>query len=106
MKAFGSTIDCLMKAASLPLRTLSRSGPTVPLAPASASVWHALQPFEAKSVLPSCVALLPPPPAADGVATGLLRLPSQAVNLASGSTTADARIVAWPMPHSSAQTIG
>src|SRR3954463_11536841 len=39
--ASGRTIDCLMNAASLPLRTWSRSGPVVQFVPAADSVWHA-----------------------------------------------------------------
>src|SRR4051812_41389169 len=49
-----------MKAASLPTRALSRFGPTVPLLAAADSVWHAPQPLEANSALPSS----PAPPAA------------------------------------------
>src|SRR5436190_17442458 len=58
----GSTIDCLMKAASRVARNLSRFGPTVPEAPASDSVWHDEQPLEAKTCLPAAV--LAPPAAA------------------------------------------
>src|SRR3954468_17516 len=59
-----------MNAGSLPLSTWSRSGPTLPAAPASDSVWQPEQPVEpeVKIALPSAV---PPPPACGGA----LRLP-------------------------------
>src|SRR5689334_8095103 len=100
ISALGSSIDVLMKASSLSARTLSRFGPTVAFEPASASVWQPLQPLDVNSALP----LLPPPPA--GGAGGLAASWSQLVNSASDVTTAFARMVAWPRPHSSAQTIG
>src|SRR5919198_6423512 len=103
MKAFGSTIDCLMNAGSLPLSTLSRSGPVVPVAPASASVWQPLQPLEVNSCLPLGAGAAPPP-AGTGLPP-LLSLFSQAVKACGETTCALARIVEWPSPHSSAQTI-
>src|SRR3954451_4241520 len=66
--ALGSTIDVLMKAGFLPFRNLSRSGPTVPLAPASLSVWQAAQPLAANTCLPAATLAAPPgpPPPAGG----------------------------------------
>src|SRR5207247_10874496 len=51
--AFGSTIDWWMNAELLPLSTLERSGPTVPVAPAGVKVWHEAQPFAAKTCFPA-----------------------------------------------------
>ena len=68
IKALGSTIDCLMKAASLPLRTLSRSGPDLPVAPASASVWQPAQPLAGEDLLAGARRVRPPPPAAAAAA--------------------------------------
>src|SRR4051812_37033089 len=102
-----------MNASSLPARALPRSGPTVPFAPASASVWQPAQPLAAslKTALPSSGVPPPPPPppppaAGVAVAAGLFRPASQASYFSLDSTTALARIVACPIPHSSAQTIG
>src|SRR3954451_11664316 len=105
----GSTIDCLMKAASRDARTLSRSGPTVPEAPASLSVWHDEQPLEAKTCWPAAVAaLVPPPPAAPPPTAAPARdcLAIQTANSRWGSTCAVWRMKACPRPHSSAQTTG
>src|SRR3954454_16347931 len=99
--ASGLTIDVLMKAGSLPLRTLSRSGPTVPFAFASASVWHAAQPEDVKSALASG--------AAWAGAAGLGPAESFCSHAAYARwlmTCAVPRIVECPSPHSSAHTIG
>ncbi len=59
MKASGLSIDCLMKAASFPARTLSSTGPTWPVVPASASVWQvpqAVAPVDALPATNSCLA--------------------------------------------------
>src|SRR5579885_3227131 len=61
MYAFGSTIDCLMKAASgmlwsafaLSAGAVSRSGPMVPVAFAGLKVWHEPQPLERKTAFPA-----------------------------------------------------
>src|SRR4051794_32003232 len=53
MKAFGSTIDCLMNAASLSASDVLRFGPTAPVAPASLSVWQALHPFALNTAMPA-----------------------------------------------------
>ena len=78
---------------------VSRFGPTVAFAPASASVWQPAQPLDVNSALPS----VPPPSAGAG---GFAASSSQLANWASVCTTALARIVACPRPHSSAKTIG
>src|SRR5215211_5431650 len=50
--AFGSVIDSSMKAASFPLRALSRSGPTVPFVPAALKVWQPPHPVSVKTFFP------------------------------------------------------
>src|SRR3954452_2571698 len=68
-KAPGSSIDCWTNLASLPFRVLSRLGPIVPLAPASASVWQEPQAGEAvlaKSAFGARGAPPPPPGAPPG----------------------------------------
>src|SRR4051794_8078918 len=47
--------------------SLSRSGPTLPLVPAAASVWHAPQPLEANASFPAATSAPPPPPPPEGV---------------------------------------
>src|SRR5207247_11429629 len=93
----------------LPFSTLSRFGPVVPVAPASASVWQALlPPGPVKTCFPAAVLVaaaplgLAPPPAAAGPLIFL----SQALNWLWVTTLAKLRIVEWPMPHSSAHTTG
>ena len=66
ISASGSTIDSWMKAASFPVSTWSRSGPTVPLAFASASVWqlaHGGWAVVVKIALPAAGSPVGPPPA-------------------------------------------
>src|SRR6476620_8168473 len=97
----GSSMDCWMNLASLPLRNLFRFGPMVPVAPASASVWQEEQAGLAvlvKIVLPSGAA----PPAA-----AWARLAASHLSNAAGETTwALWRMTACPSPHSSAHTTG
>src|ERR1700748_3617532 len=64
MKALGSTIEVRMTAGLLPLSVLSRSGPILPVAPASWSVWQAEQLVvdDVKIALPLVVTPPPPPP--------------------------------------------
>src|SRR5512142_3101337 len=53
---------------------LPRSGPIVPLAPATVSVWQLPHPFEEKTCLPSAIAAAFPPdddPPLDGVDVGV-----------------------------------
>src|SRR3954447_16865045 len=95
-----------MKAGGLPGSALSRLGPTGALVPASLSAWQPPQPLDVNSCLPSGAAPAPLAPPGAGVTAGRPCLPSQEVNCDSDSTTALARIVACPAPHSSAQTIG
>src|SRR5581483_11687238 len=97
MYAFGSVIDVWMKAASgLPAccasaGSLSRSGPTSPVAAAAVSVWHAPQPLFLKTAAPA-VAGFPDVTAFD--------CPLSHLSNAAGSITiADERIVPWPSPH-------
>jgi hypothetical protein len=105
MKAPGSSIDWRMNALSLPLRTLSRSGPVVPLVPASASVWQPPQPaLVVKICLASGFAVCPPPPAV--APPGWLCFLSHASKSARLTTCAVWRMTEWPRPHSSAQTTG
>ena len=61
ISALGSVIDVLMKSASLPFRTSSRTGPVCELVPASASVWQPPQPLLAKTALPSAAGAAPSP---------------------------------------------
>src|SRR5262245_41417822 len=106
MTALGVTIDWRMNASSLPFRTLPRSGPVVPVAPASASVWHDAHGGWAdwvKTVLPPAVPPAGPPPPPPGLA-GADRVFIACVNFAGGTTCTVWRIVAWPRPHSSAHT--
>ena len=109
--AFGSTIDCLMNAASLPLRTLSRSGP---IGAGRAGVGErvagaAARRRSVKIVLPSGRAAAA---AARAAAAGGRRLPAGLRGQplveagARESTCASERMTAWPRPHSSAQTTG
>src|SRR3954452_17509818 len=99
-----------MKDLGLPFSTLSRFGPVVPLALASARVWQALQPpapvntcFPAAGLVAAAPpALAPPPPA---VAAPLIFL-NQVLNWPWVTTLAKLRIVEWPAPHSSAHTTG
>src|SRR5947208_2658985 len=110
MYALGLTIEVRMNAWLLPLSTLSRSGPIVPVAPASLSVWQDEQLVvdDVKIVLPLVVT---PPPPDDGwpPAVLLAPVPTPLMNLSNAgldSTIASARMTAWPRPHSSAQTTG
>src|SRR5260221_11855060 len=62
----GSMIDSLTKSGSgvlpaSPVSAVSRLGPTAPVAPAEASVWHEPQPLATHTALPA-VASPPPPP--------------------------------------------
>ena len=97
----GSAIEVRIAATSMPGRTSSSFGPAEPLVPASASVWQLPQ-LDAKSCLPSGAS-----PSAAGVGVGgFAAVCRNSSNFASDSTTAVARIVEWPRPQSSAQTIG
>src|SRR5438445_9517581 len=101
MKALGLTIEVWMKAAGLPLRTLSRSGPTWAVAPASLRVWQPLQPLSVKSLRPAaatCAGLAP------AGAAGLVCAVRNALKAFGVTTWTVERIVEWPRPHSSAQT--
>src|SRR4051794_18849102 len=101
-----------MNAGSLPLSTCPRFGPTLPVAPASASVWQEAQFvwLEVKIALPFAVPPPPPPPplACPPCVLALpeAMAPSHLSKAALSSTVALARITACPRPHSSAQTIG
>src|SRR3954447_23308002 len=113
MKALGFTIEVRVNAGALPLSTLSRSGPIVPVAPASEGVWQDVQPVvpDVKIALPSLAAPPPPPPPPDCCPPAVLFAPLRSppmnlLNAARLSTVAIPRITAWPSPHSSAQTIG
>ena len=93
-----------MNAAVLPLRPTSRSGPIVPVARASASEWQPLHPdVPVNSARPA--ATRPRDPADDG-SSGPARRFTHAANAAGVTTLTELRMKAWPMPHSSAQTIG
>src|SRR5689334_7963347 len=74
---------------------VSRSGPTLPVAPAAASVWHAPQPDDLKT---AAAFTGPPAPA--------LSCFIHASNAAAGITCADERMIAWPRPQSSVQMTG
>src|SRR6201986_3016200 len=109
MKALGSTIEVRMNAGLLPLSVLSRSGPILPVAPASWSVWQAEQLVvdEVKMALPLVVTPPPPPPPSPDWPPEVLlapvrRLVRYLLNDARVSTTASARITACPRPQSSA----
>src|SRR3954463_14021934 len=99
-----------MNASSLPLSTAPRSGPIVPLAPASASVWQDAQlaSEEVKTALPAAAVAgaPPPPPPPPGDCAGCPSAFSHAANFSGVSTVAVERMTACPRPQSSAQTIG
>ena len=57
--ALGSTIDCWMNAASLPLSASVRSGPTLPLDPAGSNAWH--EPHPARRTPPCPLPVAPRP---------------------------------------------
>src|SRR4051794_33182253 len=117
ISASGFSIDSLMNAASLPLRTWSRLGPVVPLVPASDSVWHAPQGVAPVLSLPFVNSALasgagpgaspPPPPPAPAAAPPLLpaRLAPQAGKVRLRHTVPGLPNKGVPEPHSSAQTI-
>jgi hypothetical protein len=104
MYAFGSVIDWLMKASSgLPAAcaycaSLSRSGPTLPVAPAAVSVWHEPHGLFLKIAAPDTDGL--PDPVA------FTWLCSHLANAACVITIACVRITAWPRPQSSVQITG
>src|SRR5262245_59406898 len=106
MKAFGLTIDCLMKGTSASPAAfalgemLSRSGPTLPVAPGiGLKVWHAPQPFLVKITAAS----VPPPPPSSGLCAVLTY---HVLNAASFITIVVLRMVEWPSPQSSVQMTG
>src|SRR3954454_21110301 len=103
MNALGLTIEVRMNAASLPLRTLSRSGPTCAVEPASLRVWQPLQPLSVKSFLPAaatCAGLAP------AGAAGLGLRVRNRLEFFAVTTWTEERMVPCPNPHSSAQTTG
>src|ERR1700759_181720 len=110
MNAFGSTIEVRMNAVLLPLSVLSRSGPIVPVAPASLSVWQAEQLVVADVKIALPLVVTPPPPAGGWAPAPVLapvrRLVRNLSKAARVSTTAFARMTACPRPHSSAHTTG
>src|ERR1700716_1944372 len=98
-----------MNAGVLPLRNLFRSGPVVPVVPASASVWQAPQPPAPVNVcLPSAAgsAVVAPPPPVEVWAPPPFCAFSQVENSAGVTTLTVERIVEWPRPQSSAHTTG
>ncbi len=104
MYAFGSVIDVRMKESSgcfaccASAVSLSRSGPTFPLAPAAVSVWQAPQPLFLKIAAPAVPGF--------GDVSAFDWLVTHLLNAAGSITTAVERIVAWPRPHSSLQITG
>ena len=119
--ASGSTIDSctnMLDRLARPLASagsLSRSGPTLPLAPAAASVWQLAQPFFAKTDLPpprrrpKAAAVrrrLEARRGARGGSAAALRLPRPVAKSPRVRTIAERRISAWPSPQSSVQITG
>ena len=103
MYASGLTIDSCVNAATSCLAafaysaSLSRSGPTLPLAAAGLNVWQLPQPLFTKTVFP---AFNPGPLAAWPC------FETQASYAADGMTMASERMKEWPSPQSSVQMIG
>jgi hypothetical protein len=93
-----------MKAA-LAFESFPRSGPTLAVEPAAASVWQPEQPAEVKICSPLAASPpppppVPPPPPPAASYWSLIQL----WNSPAGTTRTNWRIVECPSPHSSAHT--